>query len=79
MAKRNTKKTQKRRYDYFSLHGVDYIDFKDIETLQKFTSNYEKILGRNRMGSSAKHQRQLAKAIKRARFMALIPYVPNHK
>jgi len=42
--------------------------------LQKFTSNYQKILGRKRMGACARHQRQLGTAVKRARFMALIPY-----
>ncbi len=79
MARRPNKKKSRRRYDYFSLHGIDYIDFKDTETLQKFTSNYYKILGRSRMGSSAKHQRALERAIKRARYMGLIPYVPNQK
>ena len=50
-------------------------DYKDFETLKKFISERGKILSRQRSGVCAKHQRRLSKAIKRARHLALIPFV----
>lgn len=50
------------------------IDYKQIEPLQKFLSSYAKILPRKKTGICAKHQRKFSQAVKRARFMALIPY-----
>ena len=54
---------------------VVYIDYKDTESLRKAISGNGKILGRKRTGASAMEQRMLAKAIKRSRYMALLPYV----
>ncbi len=54
---------------------VDYIDYKDIKGMQKFTSSIGKIETRKRTGSCPKHQRALSAAIKRARIMALLPFV----
>ncbi len=54
------------------------IDYKDISRLQRYISNRAKIEGRRRTGACAKHQRKLALAIKRARFLALLPYTPEH-
>ena len=54
---------------------VDFIDYKDIKSLQKFTSSIGKIDTRKRTGSCPKHQRALSAAIKRARIMALMPFV----
>ena len=51
------------------------IDYKDVETLKKFISPNGKISPRRATGACAKHQREIAVAIKRARFMALLPYV----
>jgi len=51
-----------------------WIDYKDSETLRKFTSLHAKIIPPKRTGVCAKHQRELAKAIKKARFMSLLPY-----
>ena len=51
------------------------IDYKDVETLKRFINPHGKILARRRTGLSASNQRMLASAIKRARFMALLPYV----
>ena len=52
-----------------------HIDYKDIETLKKFLNPYGRILARKRSGMTAKMQRQIAEAIKRARFLGLLPYV----
>jgi len=51
------------------------IDYKDAPTLRRFTTDRGKILPRRITGTCAKHQRRLAQAIKRARFLALVPYV----
>lgn len=64
----------KDRYCHFCVHGINEVDYKDLHTLQRYISNYAKILPRKRMGTCSKHQRKLAQAIKRARFIALIPF-----
>jgi small subunit ribosomal protein S18 len=58
-----------------SASGKTYIDYKDTESLKKMISGNGKILSRKRTGASAMEQRMLARAIKRSRFMALLPYV----
>ncbi len=55
-------------------NGTDIVDYKDTETLRKLMSGNGKILSRKRTGASAMEQRMLARAVKRARFMALMPY-----
>lgn len=55
--------------------GKTFIDYKDTESLKKMISGNGKILSRKRTGATAMEQRMLAKAIKRARYMALLPYV----
>lgn len=60
---------------YFSQNNIKYIDYKDVDILKKFLNPHGRILGTVRTGVSAKMQRQLAIAVKRARFMGLIPYV----
>jgi len=62
---------------YFCVNNVDDIDYKDTQLLRRFISSYAKIVPRKRSGVCAKHQRKLAKAIKRARIMALLPFVPR--
>lgn len=54
------------------------IDYKDVSRLQRYLSGRAKIEARRRTGTCAKHQRRLALAIKRARFLALLPYTPDH-
>jgi small subunit ribosomal protein S18 len=61
--------------DFFSANSVKFIDFKDIEILKKFLNPNGRILSSRRTGVSAKNQRKLSLAVKRARFMALIPYI----
>jgi small subunit ribosomal protein S18 len=60
-----------------SASGEIYIDYKDTESLKKLISGNGKIQGRKRNGANAQEQRMLAKAIKRARYMALLPYVAS--
>jgi len=57
-----------------SASGAPYVDFKENETLRKLTAANGKVLGRRRSGANALEQRMLASAVKRARFMALMPY-----
>ena len=59
----------------FCVDKVESIDYKDTAKLRKFTSDRAKILPRRVSGTCAKHQRELQKAIKRAREMALLPYI----
>ena len=58
-----------------SATGKSYIDYKDTESLRKLLSSNGKIQSRKRTGASAMEQRMLARAVKRARYMALLPYV----
>ncbi len=60
---------------YFSQHNIKYIDYKDVDILKKFINPHGRMISRKRTGITAKYQRQLATAIKRSRFMGLLPYV----
>ena len=60
---------------YFSQHNIKHIDYKDTEILKKFINPHGRMIARKRTGITAKYQRQLAMAIKRARFMGLLPFV----
>lgn len=66
---------KKRKRCPFTAGGIREIDYKDIETLSKFITERGKILPRRITGVSAYHQKRLAVAIKRARHMALLPFV----
>lgn len=59
----------------FKVSGIKHIDYKDINTLQQFITERGKIIPRRITGVSAHYQKLLAKAIKRARYMALLPFV----
>ncbi len=63
------------KHCYFCVNNIDEIDYKDVETLRRFTNIYKKILPRKRTNLCSKHQRKLARAIKLARIMALLPFV----
>ena len=65
----------RRKVCQFCVEKVQYIDYKDVNRLRRFTSERGKILPRRMTGTCAKHQRQLSTAIKRARIIALMPYV----
>ena len=60
--------------DYFSQHGIKYIDYKNVEILKKFINAHSRIVSQKRTGVNAKNHRKLQDAIKRARFMGLLPY-----
>jgi len=64
----------RRKVCAFCVNKVQYIDYKDVANLRRFTSERGKILPRRMTGNCAKHQRQLSIAIKRARHIALMPY-----
>ena len=66
---------KKRRSCPFTAAGIRHIDYKDINTLLQFVTERGKIIPRRITGVSAYHQRQLSQAIKRARHMALLPFV----
>lgn len=66
---------RRRKVCYFTQNKVSHIDFKDAELLKRFINERGKILPRRVTGTSAKWQRPLAVAIKRARHMALLPFV----
>lgn len=57
------------------LNKLEYIDYKDVDTLKKFLTPHARIQSRRRTGTASADQRALATAIKRARFMGLLPYV----
>jgi small subunit ribosomal protein S18 len=57
-----------------SASGIEYVDWKDVETLRRLMSPNGKIYGRKRLSTSAREQKMIAQAIKRARFMGLLPY-----
>jgi len=72
------KQQRRKKVCYFCQHkDVDSIDYKDVELLSKFISPNGKITPRRITGSCAKHQRMLTVAIKRARQMALLPYIAD--
>jgi small subunit ribosomal protein S18 len=69
---------RRRKYCKFSAEGVKEIDYKDLETLRQYVTETGKIVPSRITGTSANYQRQLALAVKRARFLALLPYTDKH-
>lgn len=70
---------RRRKFCRFTAEGVTEIDYKDIEVLKQYVSETGKIVPSRITGTKARYQRQLAKAIKRARYLALIPYTDSHQ
>ncbi|RTZ72583.1 MAG: 30S ribosomal protein S18 [Gammaproteobacteria bacterium] len=70
---------RRRKYCRFTVEGITDIDYKDLNLLKQYVSESGKIVPSRITGTSAKYQRQLATAIKRARFLALLPYTDSHK
>ncbi len=66
---------RRRKVDYIAANHIDYVDYKDVDLLKRFISERGKILPRRVTGTSAKNQRKVANAIKRARIMGLLPFV----
>jgi small subunit ribosomal protein S18 len=69
---------QRRKICGFCVDKVTHIDYKDVELLRRYITERGKIRPRRKTGTCAKHQRPLARAIKRARYMALLPYTADH-
>jgi small subunit ribosomal protein S18 len=69
---------KRRRFCRFTVEKVEQIDYKDIDTLRDFLTEQGKIIPARLTGTKAHYQRQLDTAIKRARFLALLPYSDNH-
>lgn len=70
---------RRRKFCRFSGEDAPKIDYKDVELLKQFVSETGKIVPSRVTGTKARFQRQLATAIKRARFLALLPYTDRHK
>ena len=79
MARKKSAKTSKRNRCRFCHpddgSGVPVVDYKDVMSLKKLTTSQGKMFSRKRSGNCARHQRQVKRAVKLARFMGLLPYV----
>ena len=70
---------RRRKFCRFTAEGVKEIDYKDLETLKAYISETGKIVPSRITGTKARYQRQLATAVKRARYLALLPYSDAHQ
>jgi len=66
---------KEQNHCFFCVNNIKEIDYKNVETLKKFISPYGEIVPRKKSGVCTKHQKKLARAIKRARIMALLPFI----
>ncbi len=69
---------RRRKFCRFTADGVEEIDYKDLNTLKMYVGETGKIVPSRITGTKARYQRQLAMAVKRARYLALLPYTDNH-
>jgi len=69
---------RRKKYCRFTAEGVTEIDYKDLTTLRQYVTETGKIVPSRITGTKARYQRQLTSAIKRARFLALLPFCDNH-
>ena len=69
---------RRRKFCKFTAEGVKEIDYKDLNTLRQYLTETGKIVPSRISGTKSRYQRQLALAVKRARYLALIPYTDNH-
>ena len=69
---------RRRKFCRFTTEGVTEIDYKDLDTLKGYVTETGKIVPSRITGTRAKYQRQLSTAIKRARYIALLPYTDQH-
>jgi small subunit ribosomal protein S18 len=70
---------RRKKFCRFTAEGIDQIDYKDLATLKAYVSETGKIVPSRITGTKARYQRQLATAIKRARYLALLPYCDAHE
>jgi small subunit ribosomal protein S18 len=69
---------RRKKFCYFTTNKIDQVDYKDVNLLKKFVTESGKIVPSRITGTKAIYQRQLAKAIKLARYLALLPYCDKH-
>ena len=70
---------KRRKFCRFTAEKVEQIDYKDVDVLKEYIQKNAKIMPARLTGTKAGYQRQLSAAIKRARFLALLPYTDNHQ
>ncbi|TDJ24220.1 MAG: 30S ribosomal protein S18 [Gammaproteobacteria bacterium] len=70
---------RRKKYCRFTAEGIKEIDYKDLDLLKQYITETGKIVPSRITGTSARYQRQLALAVKRARFLALLPYTDQHE
>lgn len=70
---------RRKKFCRFTAEGITEIDYKDLNTLRSYITETGKIVPSRITGTSAKYQRQLSTAIKRARYLALLPYSDSHR
>jgi small subunit ribosomal protein S18 len=70
---------RRRKYCRFTAEGIKEIDYKDLNLLKGYITETGKIIPSRVMGTKARYQRQLARAVKYARYLALLPYTDSHK
>jgi small subunit ribosomal protein S18 len=69
---------RRKKFCRFTAEGIEQIDYKDLNLLKSYVSETGKIVPSRITGTKARYQRQLAAAVKRARYLALLPYTDNH-
>lgn len=69
---------RRRKFCRFTVEGIEEVDYKDVELLKDFIGETGKIVPSRITGTKARYQRQLGTAVKRARYLALLPYTDNH-
>ena len=72
-----TVEVKKKKYCRFKKAGIKYVDYKDAEFLKKFLNEQDKLLPRRLTGTSQKYQKKVATAVKRARHLAMLPFVTD--
>ena len=72
---RYNRRYQRRKFCRFCADKIDFIDYKDVKTLRNFVTDRGKMLAGRMTGNCAKHQRELTRAIKRARNIAILPFI----
>ena len=75
----NTSFIRRKKVCYFTVNNIKEIDYKDVDLLQRFITETGKIVPSRITGTCARYQRRLTKAIKLARYLALLPYCDQHK
>ena len=76
--KNNNKYPKRRKFCKFCAKGIEIVDYKDVDTLRKYINFNNKIMPKKQSGCCTKHQRRVSNAIKRARIVALLPFIDQN-